>query len=103
MLITDQRILGMITSGAVGDEALDMDAGNVFAFTIDHEDLDRRRRTQTGAENPSKSSSAARAIGHPPSCFRSFSVAVVIKNDGSIVPTRIDSLVEALGERGGFG
>jgi len=103
VLITDQRVLGMITSGTVGDRTLDMDAGSVFVFTIDREDLGRPQTNTNWRGKPIEVQLRSKAGRAPAVLLQVFSVVVAVKNDGSIIPTRIDSFIKALGEWPGSG
>jgi len=96
LIVTGQRLLGMFTDGAVGGQPLNGQAGSVFAFSLDLDDVDSVTPKSNWRGKPVEAIVSSREDLDPWFVLHVFTVAALVKSDGTATPTSIGALLPRL-------
>lgn len=100
LVVTRQRILGVITDGALGETVLDEDAGSVYAFSVDLDDCRPPQSTTNWRGKPTETVIASKPGPNPPFGLKVSSIDLVIANDGQVRRSAIPDLIQQLAPGG---
>jgi hypothetical protein len=100
LIVTGQRLLGMFTSGAVGTHSLDAQAGSIFAFSVDLDDIDSITPKTNRRGKPVEATLASRDDLVPWFILHIITVAASVKNDGTAKPSSLQNFLARLSPEG---
>jgi hypothetical protein len=100
LIVTGQRLLGMFTSGSVGNKQLNGQAGSIFVFTIDLDDIDVITPKTNRRGKPVEATLSSRDDLDPWFVLHIITVAASLKNDGTAKPTSIQAFLPRLSPEG---
>ncbi|HZS79798.1 MAG TPA: hypothetical protein VFA41_24520 [Ktedonobacteraceae bacterium] len=100
LVVTGQRLIGMVTDGAVGKAALSQSAGTVYAFAVDLDDIGPVEIKKNWRGQPVEAVIRSKEGQSPSFVLQVFSVVAVLKNDGHVIPTSLPDFLNRLTPEG---
>jgi hypothetical protein len=100
LVVTGQRLIGMITNGSVGKAALNETAGTVYAFALDLDDIRPVEIKKNWRGLPVEAMFRSKEGQSPAFLLQVFSIVAVIKNNGQVIQTSLPDFLERLTPEG---
>jgi hypothetical protein len=100
LIVTGERLLGMFTSGSVGGHPLNGEAGSVFVFTLDLDDIDLMKPTTDRRGRAVSVVLASKQDLLPWFVLSVITAPLAVGNDGSWTRTTTATLLEQLSPEG---
>jgi hypothetical protein len=102
LVVTSQRLLGMITDGSVGKAVLKESAGtgSVYAFALDLDDCDPVEIKKNWRNKPVEAVIESKDDQNPAFRLGVLSVDLLVKDDGQVIRTSLPPFLEQLTPEG---
>lgn len=100
IVITSQRIIGMITVGRAGTDELKEAAGSVYGFSLDFDELRPVTSKKNWLGRPTEVAIASRIGLSPPFGLRLDAVMSLISNDGQLSSAGLRAFLEYMAPEG---
>ncbi len=100
LIVTGRRLLGMFTSGAVGNQPLNGGSGSIFAFSIEFDDVATVTPKTNWRGRPVEATIASNNDLDPWFSLHVLVVAASLKNDGKATPTTIQAFLSRITPEG---
>lgn len=100
IVVTGQRLLGMITDGSVGKTVLKETAGSVYAFALDLDDCNPVEIKTNWRSKPVEAVIQSKEGQTPPFRLQIISVDLLLKNDGQVIRASLPAFLEQLTPEG---
>jgi hypothetical protein len=98
LVITGERVLGLITDGKVGDDVINESIGSIFTFVFDLDDIGQIESKSNWRGKPVELVFHSKENQSPIFSLQVFSVVAVLKSDGSLIRAGIETLREQFSE-----
>lgn len=100
IVVTGQRLIGMITDGSVGKADLKESAGSVYAFALDLDDFGPVEIKKNWLGKPIEALILSKEGQSPVFGVGVFSVDLSVKDDGQVIRTSLPAFLEQLTPEG---
>jgi hypothetical protein len=100
IVVTGQRLIGMITDGSVGKAVLNQSVGSVYAFALDLDDIRPVEIKANWRGKPVEAVIRSKEGQSPAFLLQVFSVVASLKNDGQVIQTSLPAFLERLTPEG---
>jgi hypothetical protein len=100
LVITGERIIGLITDGSAGKVKLDESSGSVYGFTLDLDDLQPPSIKTNWRNKPVEVFILPRQDREPAFLLEVFSVVALMRDNGRAGPTELPNLLHRLTPEG---
>ncbi len=102
LVVTGQRLLGMITDGSVGKTVLKESAGtgSVYAFALDLDDIRPVEIKKNWRGKPIEAAIESKVGQSPPFGIKVITVHALVKDDGQAILSSLPALLEHLNPEG---
>ena len=100
LVVTGQRLIGMITKGSAGKAVLNESVGSVYAFAIDLDDIRPAEIKTNWRGKPIEAIIQSKEGQSPTFLLQVFSIDFSLKNDGQVIPTSLDAFLDRLTPEG---
>ena len=100
IVITGQRLIGMITKGSVGNAVLNESAGSVYAFALDLDDIRPVEIKTNWRGKPVEAVIQSKEGQSPAFLLQVFSVIALLKNDSQVIQTSLAAFLDRLTPEG---
>lgn len=101
IVVTGQRLIGMITDGSVGKAKLNEAVGSIYAFAIDLDDIRPVETKKNWRGKPIEATIRSKESQSPAFLLHIIGGTIaMLKNDGNAAPTTLEAFLERLTPEG---
>jgi hypothetical protein len=100
IVVTGQRIIGIVSRGAVGKIPLNSETGSIYGFSVDLNDIQPLAIRTNWRNKPIEVNIRSRVGQEPAFALQLFSVAAQLANDGKAQPASLPALLTRLSPEG---
>lgn len=100
LVVTGQRLFGMITDGSVGNAILKEATGSVYAFSFSLDDMSAVETRKNWLGKPAEALIRSREGLRPAFLLHIFSVVASVRDDGQVIVTTLPALLDRLTPEG---
>jgi len=100
LVVTGERIIGLITDGSVGKTKLSESSGSVYAFALDLDDIQLARIKTNWRKQPVEAFIMPIQDQKPAFLLQVFSVAATVQDNGTARPSSLPNLLNRLTPEG---
>ena len=100
IVVTGQRLIGMITDGSVGKAVLNESVGSVYAFALDLDDIRPVEIKKNWRGKPVEADILSKVGQSPVFGIKVLSVGLLLKDDGQVIRMSLPAFLEQLSPEG---
>ena len=100
IVVTGQRLIGMITDGSIGKTVLKEAVGSVYVFALDLDDIRPVEIKKNWLGKPVEAIIESKVGQSPPFGIKVFSVDLLLRNDGQVIRASLPAFLELLTPEG---